>query len=195
MQPVYKMYNRELKERFFRYLNENGKSESTVMKTRSLFALTENVESREGKDICALDRSEVEKAVLSDGIFKGRSFYTMFSILRQYAGWCIVNAVPGAADSVLRIRIPELEQVRNQEVFSDLDLNRRLEEVYPPEYSQTSKEVYKLFAWFAWARVPLADAPGITSDRFESKTLTVHTEQRVFYLSPYARETAEFLAV
>lgn len=189
------MYNRKLKERFFRYCNENGKSESTVMKTRSMFELTDRVETKEGKDICALDRGTLEKAVVSDGIFSGRSFYTMFSILRQYIGWCIVNAVPGATDAVLHVDLPELDSIRAGQVFSDLDLARRLSEVYPPECDQTSKEVYKLFAWFAWARIPLAEAPGITSEQFESKTLSVRTEGRVFYLSPYARDTAEFLSV
>ena len=186
------MYNQEIKERFFRYCNEKAKSESTILKASALFRRTEPLEEREGKDICAISEGALSAAVSGD-MLKGRSFYTMFSILRQYARWCMESGVPGSSNSILNVSVPGLDAVRSRRVFNEIDLKRRLDEVYPEEKTGSANELFLMFAWLAWAQVPVGDTVKIKKDQVNLRSLSISAEGKNHVLSRYARHTAEFL--
>lgn len=187
------MYNQDIKNQFISFYHDGGRMKSSVDKASAAFRLAEPFEARERKDLCAMSREQVER-MISDGFLAGRSFFTMFSILRQYVRWCVENGVGGASTDFLRVSVPGLEKVRRQEVFSDLDLNRRLDEVYGADRHGQSCEVYRLYAWFAWARIDPSDVTEITKEQFDKTGLSVKLRDRKLLLSPLARETAVFLA-
>lgn len=187
------MYNQDVKNQFLGFYHDGGRMKSSVDKAAAAFRLTEPFERREGKDLCAMD-AETVGHMISDGVLSGRSFYTMFSILRHYVRWCVEEGVEGVSGDFLRAVPPGLEKIRNQEVFSDLDLKRRLDEVYGEDRHGMSCEVYRLYAWFAWAGIRSDEAVAVTSGQFSKTDLSVTLGDRKVFLSPLSRETAVFLA-
>ncbi len=187
------MYNQDVKNQFLGFYHDGGRMKSSVDKAAAAFRLTEPFERREGKDLCAMDAEQAGR-MISEGVLSGRSFFTMFSILRHYVRWCVENGVGGASTDFLRVSVPGLEKIRNQEVFSDLDLKRRLDEVYGEDRHGQSCEVYRLYAWFAWAGIDPKSVTGITAEQFDKNSLSVKLGGRKYLLSPLAGGTAVFLA-
>jgi hypothetical protein len=187
------MYNQDVKNRFLSFYHDGGRMKSSVDKAAAAFRLTEPFERREGKDLCAMDTEQIER-MISDGIIAGRSFFTMFSALRHYVRWCVEEGVCGTSPDFLRVFPTGLEKIRNQEVFSDLDLKRRLDEVYGAGKTGQSCEVYRMYAWFAWAGIQPSRITEITSEQLNKTDLSIRIDGRKYILSPLARDTAVFLA-
>lgn len=146
------MYNEELKERF---INQAAVSVSTRKKYRTLFDITESIESEEGLDLCCMDAKLIKRCIEKCGI-KTESIAQAHALIKNYSKWCIEQEIEGAKYSIRDVYISDLavNRIKETTVSSPFHLQKCLDEVFAKEDNLEFSLTYRCFLWLAFIGCP-----------------------------------------
>ena len=158
------MFNHELKEKFIKEFTTSLNVRNACV---SIFNVFEKYENNWNADLCTKEAKDLQPIVEESVGMRSKSKKLRINILRDYVKWCINNNIPGACDGMLHVNTTgfETEKMRQQTVTSPLHLQMCLNQIFEPEYEETSDNIYRCFCWLAYAGVEENDILNIrTSD-------------------------------
>ncbi len=174
------MYNEPLKNAFLEYRN---KSKATEDNERTILNSVAKYEELWGADICTRNKDDAQMVI--DGIARLRveTQAKQLRVLQEYVRWCINRCVPGACDGMLNVKRAGLDRMRTQMVSSPEDLQRCLDDVFPPESLEDVTNTYRCYYWLAFAGVDEKCAFELTRQNidFEHRLIRIGMEEYPLY--------------
>ena len=153
------MYNPEIK---WRFINDAVPgSQFSIEFIKEVFDYAEQTEERVGKDLCAMDRSELLRSVYdtlgaAQRTVKDVEWYrkSAMSVLNKYGKWCVRNVVPGSKVFLGDLQDPATVRYKYRFVSNPLHLCLYLDDLFPVhEEHMTLNDTYQIFFWFAFAGI------------------------------------------
>lgn len=158
------MYNSELKAQFIRdYIGDNYNAQKVCV---SIFNFTEINENAWGADICTRSVGELQPIFNYLNGVRASSFRRTI-ILHQYLKWCAANGIPGATKEYEKVKLPEVETMRERSVSSPSQVQYYLNALFDPENDMTVDNIYRCYYWLAFIGIDKEDAPKITVDNVD----------------------------
>ena len=168
------MYNQDLKQQFIRDYTSNI---NTAKSVEVLFNHVGKYENEIGKDICQMEKHEIDSFIDHVIGIKETTQYSEISILRNYARWYIKQM--GIEDclsvALIQYKPNGVEKIRSRMVASPLHLQNYLNKVFDKESDLTIDNLYRCFCWIAFSGIPEEYACGIKKSDIDLSTLTIST--------------------
>lgn len=148
------MYNEGQKLAF---IGQYASSESSRKTCVSAFNTFAPFEEELGADICTLSESELQTIIDKRAGVRLHSARNRINVLKHYARWCIENKIPGARETLLKIKVGDskdaTDSLKQSSVASPKQLMRNLNKIFEPESMETVDNTLRCACWLVYGGV------------------------------------------
>lgn len=182
------MYNEQLKRT---YLEKLDYKELYKKNIESMFNICEAFEIKFSRDVSTFTQDMVAEMMSEVGLLS-KTKYPKISILRQYAKWCVQNGVSGANYEVFNTSyesdVSNFSKIKRRMIANPKHLQDCLDKLFDPEDACTIDNIYRCYAWFAYAGLRSEQMLKLSKYDVDIDRLTIYCNDRRFQLEPLARK-------